>query len=265
MSKRDNNFMENGINKTAIIKIEGGICSQIGYFALGLYLSDLNYKVKYDFSWFENNGKDMDGIFVRNYDLEKAFPAFKLEAATKEEVNLFSSKYNVLNEFTLFQDKMYICNYPDRASIITPYQDYLKVNFKPIDTNSVDAVYEKIKSSTVCAVHVRRGDLSHYHPAYGEPATVNYFLKTINVVKSWEPSTVYFFFSDECNYVIENIIPKLPADIKYEVINQNGSDKGYLDLWLMSKCSYIIGSKGSMAKFANFLSDESNSLIIPKN
>ncbi len=256
--------MEGNTNKTAIIKIEGGICSQIGYFALGLHLSELNYNVKYDFSWFETDGKDMDGVFVRNYDLEKAFPAFKLEVANQDEINLFSSKYNVFNEFTPLQDKMYICNYPDRSSILTKYQDYLKTNFNPIDTHTVTSIYEKIKSSTVCAVHVRRGDLSTYHPSYGEPATVNYFIKTIKVVKDWEPSTIFYFFSDECNYITENIIPKLPTDIKYEIIDKNGSDKGYLDLWLMSKCAYIIGSKGSMSKFANFLSDTSNSLIIPK-
>ena len=90
------------------------------------------------------------------------------------------------------------------------------------------------------------------------------FVKTINAVKQWEPQTTFFFFSDECEWVFENIIPILPKDINYQVITQNGSDKGYLDLWLISQCTYIIASKGSMARCAKTLSDCAISLLIPK-
>lgn len=251
--------------KIAIIKIEGGICSQLGYFVLGKYLEDLNYTVKYDFSWFKTNGMDMNGVYVRNYDLEKAFPSFHLPAATDEEIKLYSENHNVFKNYDKFKDKMYICNYPERLSLLPQYQDFLKAAFQPIDIDSMSHIYDKIKKQTSCAVHVRRGDLAKYHPNYGNPQSPSYFIKTINAVKNWNSETKFFFFSDECEWVSENIIPILPENIEYEIISQNGSDKGYLDLWLISKCDYIIASKGSMARCAKFLSNETISLLAPKN
>ena len=251
--------------KKAIIKIEGGICSQLAYYILGKYLEDLQYDIKYDFSWFKTNGKDMNGIYARNYDLEKAFPAFKLPEASNEEIKLFSEKYNVSKNYEKFLDKMYICDYPERLSLLPQYQEYLKENFHPIDINSISEIHEKIKSQTSCAIHVRRGDLSTYHKNYGYPQKPTYFIKTINAVLEWANDTKFFFFSDECDWIYEEIVPILPENIKYEIVTQNGSDKGYLDLWLMSKCDYIIASKGSMARCAKFLSDNAIALLAPKN
>lgn len=250
--------------KTAIIKIEGGICSQIGYFVLGKHLEETGYCVKYDFSWFQTNGMDMDKKFVRNYDFEKAFPSIKLKAAKEEEVKLYIEKYNVYENYNLLKEKMYICNFPERLSLIEEYKELLKSNFHPLDIDTIEPIYNEIKNSKSCAIHVRRGDLSKYHPQYGYPQKPTYFIKTINAVKEWEPQTTFFFFSDECDWIVENIIPILPKDINYKIITQNGSDKGYLDLWLISKCSYIIASKGSMARCAKVLSDCAISLLVPK-
>lgn len=60
----------------------GGICSQINFYAVGAYLMAKNYHVKFALSWFLQHGMDMDGVFVRHFDLLKAFPNLPFEKAS---------------------------------------------------------------------------------------------------------------------------------------------------------------------------------------
>lgn len=249
--------------KTVIIKTQGGICSQIAYFALGKHLEDLGYVVKFDNLWFKENGKDMDGIFVRNYDFDKAFPEIIVNFATEDEIKIFQEKYNVGEKHEKMETNMYVCGYPERFSLFIKYIDFFKKFFNPYDSFQVTDICEEIKANVSCAVHVRRGDLAKPHSVYGEPLSIDYFSKVIPFVNSMQKNIKFFFFSDEMDWVKDNIIPNLSSDIEYKLVDKNGSDRGYLDLWLISKCNYIIASKGSMGRFAKFLGAEDTKIIAP--
>ena len=72
-----------------VVHIDGGICSQINFISYGLALSHMRgdkVKVKYDISWFREDGKDINGRFVRNWDFPKAFPGLPIEEATDAEI-----------------------------------------------------------------------------------------------------------------------------------------------------------------------------------
>ena len=72
-----------------VVHIDGGICSQINFISYGLALSHMRgdkVKVKYDTSWFREDGKDCNGRFVRNWDFPKAFPGLPIEEATDAEI-----------------------------------------------------------------------------------------------------------------------------------------------------------------------------------
>ena len=60
-----------GFEPKLIVLMDGGICSQINQFAIGEFYKDKGYKVEYDLEFFEKDGKDMNGIFDRNYQLDK--------------------------------------------------------------------------------------------------------------------------------------------------------------------------------------------------
>ena len=81
--------------KNVIIRVDGGICSQIAFVSLGLWLSkNFGVVVQYDLSWFSEYGKDMNGVFVRNWDMEDAFPELNIDIASREEVRC-ARKYGV--------------------------------------------------------------------------------------------------------------------------------------------------------------------------
>ena len=257
--------MDNSIKKV-IIRPEGGICSQIAFCGLIHHLATLGYSVKIDLSWYKEWGKDINGIFARNWDIDKAFPNFKYELATETEIKNYKEKYNVNSNWEQLQPQMYICGIPKRHKILLKYRLFFKNLFNPIDVSSIELEFQEIQKQKSCAIHVRRGDLATTHnKMYGEPVEPEYFINTVNQVNTQNPGIKFFFFSDEPNYINEKIIPFLPDNVRYKVVDKNGSDKGYLDLYLISKCDIIIASNGSMGTFALFLSSGKSKLIMKQN
>ena len=161
---------------------------------------------------------------------------------------------------------MYIDGYPQERSYLIPlkYSAFFKRHFAPKEFDNKDssiyALLESIKTSNSCGIHARRGDLADFDPAYGYPASKEYFLKAINAINTLHKNVVFYFFSDEPKWVVENIIPYLRG-VSYKICAENGSDKGYLDLYLLSWCKYIISSNGSLGVFGKFLSQRENTQL----
>ena len=72
-----------------IIRMDGGICSQMHQYLLGEVFSRKGIKVEYDLSFFENDGKDINGNHARLFDLENAFPDIKLIKASQKKIKLY--------------------------------------------------------------------------------------------------------------------------------------------------------------------------------
>ena len=148
------------IHNTVIVRSDGGICSQIAFYLLGRYLEDKGFKVKYDLSWFEMFGCDLNHKFVRNYDMDKAFPDLKIEVASPEEIKCFQEKYLLAGSVKNCKAPAYITGYPpERDVAINLYIHYLKKYFKPADADSVEDIVQEMSKNVSCGVHVRRGDL----------------------------------------------------------------------------------------------------------
>ena len=75
------------LKKMIIVRVDGGICSQMHFFLIGQQLKENGFLVKYDLDWFKNNGKDLTGKFARNFDLLKAFPDLDVCVAKKYEIH----------------------------------------------------------------------------------------------------------------------------------------------------------------------------------
>jgi len=238
-----------------IVRVDGGICSQICFYSLGKYFSDKGYRVKYDLTWFDEFGMDIDNKFQRNFDLLKAFKINNFEIATKEEIEYYKKNFPLKSKiYQIATPPVYVGRYYDYTNLLKKYKnDFINI-FNPELDDDNKLWLSKIQSQTSCAIHVRRGDLSNCKFSYyGKTATANYFINAIEYVKNKNSETKFFFFSDEIDWVKTEIVPKLNS-IDYEIVECNGSNKGYLDLYLISKCSSFITSLGSLAKTGALLS-----------
>ena len=223
-------------------------------------------KVKYDLSWFRENGKDYFGKFVRNWDFPKTFPDLVIEEASGEEIAAAKKRrtldFSELQSLEGISAPAYVGGYPKACFNLPGRREFLAKSFRPaLDADSA-AVAEEISKGPACAVHVRRGDLTVSSVAYGVPCSTEYFAKTIKIVRALEPKAKFYFFSDEPDYVRDELLPALPADLDSKIVGFNGSDKGYMDLALIAKCGYVIGSIGSLGVYGAFLGG--GCLVTPK-
>ena len=252
-----------------VVRIDGGICSQINFVALGLAVGNAlggKAKVKYDLSWFRDDGMDCNGRFVRNWDFPKAFPGLPIEEASNDEIAAVKKRRIVdLSEVTSLADlsaPAYLGGYPKGCFNLPGCRERLSEGFRPTLDAASAVVADEISKGPSCAVHVRRGDLSVASVAYGVPCSPSYFSKTIRMVRALEPKVKFYFFSDEPDYVRNELLPALPTDPTYRIVDCNGNDKGYQDLALIAKCGYVIASIGSLGVYGAFLGG--GTLVMPK-
>lgn len=258
-----------------IIRVDGGIASQIAFITLGLAFEEKGIKVKYDLSWFEESGKGFfnpsksyDKVYDVIFDIPKAFPALSLKIASKEEVAHYRKHYFVDdNDVIMCQPPLYVGGYLGRV-FDTRYAGLLREHFKPQELQEGNtpfaALLQEIESSpSPCGVHIRRGDLSQPHIVYGNPTSNEYFAKSIELMCLLHPQSSFYLFSDDLAFVKEQIVPLLKGKT-YRICDVNNPSQGYLDLYLLSRCRNIIGSHGGMGGYAKILSPHNPLLITPR-
>lgn len=243
-----------------IVRVDGGICSQIAFVSLGMWLEkEYNVSVKYDLSWFDTWGKDMNGTFERNWDMIRAFPKLSLDVASTEEVDgamksgVVCETLDGIIDFCINRrgDIAYLCGYPNRDDATIHMSRFLKDGFQPQLDEGLVRYRDQLINSESCAVHIRRGDLAVPNPYYGNPTSLQYFKDAIGTVKGLYPDTKFYFFSDEPEWCERNLFSVIGGGD----MSLNGSDKGYIDLYLMAKCKRIISSHGSLGVYAALLGD----------
>ncbi len=249
-----------------VLFMDGGICSQMQVYVCGQLLAARKLDVYYDIFAIENGGKDCDNRFERNFDLLKLYPSldFQKWQPTKRSRKLWLRFLRKTNEHLKSFDWLNTtppCYMFGWYSL--PDVWYSKINDffpEPCVQSKYISIIQQCAFS--CGVHVRRGDLSNGNSVYGRPATPEYFSKAVEKILEICEDVTFFFFSDEMDYVKTEILDKIPT-VKYICIEGNLSDRGYVDLYLLSLCNFQISSIGSFGKFAALLNkNETQGLVL---
>ena len=258
------------LDKFVLVRTDGGLCSQMHFFMIGNYFEKHGYKVKYTLEWFRTNGRDMNGQYVYNFDLQKAFPTLNVRIANRVETffygvfsfyNDYFDKSKLYDWLTLTPPVFLKGYYNTPAEWYSGFRDLFPVNFSVLDEANLYVLKEIQSKDNTVAVHVRLGDLSGYNPAYGYPAPVSYFKEAIRYIEQRKGKCFYYFFSVDPKWVADNLVPQLGIDGNCHIVDLNGSEKGYMDAILISACNNQITSKGSLGKYGGFLSIETDNII----
>ena len=257
-----------------IIRVDGGIASQISFVALGKAFEELGHKVKYDLGWFDSVAKGFynttngyDKEYNLYFDIPKAFPSLPIEIASKEEVKHYEANYFIDDDNVItYQPPLYVGGYLGRRYDIY-FSSLFASTFEPKEVHEEGSAFydflHEILHSQACGIHIRRGDLSQNHVVYGEPTSLAYFQQTIKLVRKIQPQSMFYLFSDDVAFAKEHIAP-LIGDTNYKICDINTPEQGYLDLYLLSRCKIIIASHGSIGIYAKILSPHNPLLITPR-
>lgn len=256
---------------TIVVRMDGGICSQMHQYLIGQIFKERGTNVEYELDFFKYNGKDINGVHVRNFDLLKAFPYLNFKSASSFKSHFYSLVYNYVGNYPyelstnwvdLLPPRILSGYYADPSYLYYPlFQKVFHICSKDILDFENQHICTMIENHNSIAVHVRRGDLAEYNIAYGYPVTINYFVEAIKYIKEKTIDPVFYFFSDDRNYVEQELLPIIPVKIEYKIV-QNGSEKGYIDLFLISMCKHQITSKGSLGKYGALLGMNKEKMVL---
>lgn len=258
-----------------IVMIDGGVCSQMHQYLLGYLYLKKGYNVVFDLSFFDAYGMDKDRKFVRNFDLLKAFPYLELKAASDTAADVYRRNYfyggnnntSRVDDFSFLDDcpPLYLGGYYHfPASVWLPaFKELYKVDLRILDEENLQICSEIQQRKSSVAVHVRRGDLKVEQYDYGMPPSMDYFKRGVSFFMEIASDAFFYFFSDEPDWVESELLPYLGLNgINSKVVDLNGSDRGYMDLFLMSQCKYQIASKGTLGKYAAILCDDAEKVVV---
>ena len=271
--------LRNLITPEVIALMDGGICSQMHQYLLGQLFSEKGYKVSFDLSFYDEWGQDLTYRFERNFDLLKAFPYLSLHRASKFKVSIYKERFPVVtgnNTGARKEDYSFLQSRPPvyLGGYYHWYQNVWLESFRRnfhIDLSVLDAENQAICSEISrcgCSVgvHVRRGDMTVELPVYGKPATTEYFQRAVKYMDMKLQNPVYYFFSDEPSWVRDTLLPLLGLrgqdEGRTRIIDINGSDKGYMDLFLIAQCAHQITSKGTIGKYGALLKDSPDKIVV---
>ena len=63
--------------------MDGGLCSQMNMWIQGQYYAEQGYPVYYDLDWFRRDGKGIDGVSIRHYELETLWPNIRVKTMSR--------------------------------------------------------------------------------------------------------------------------------------------------------------------------------------
>lgn len=262
------------VSPKVIVQLDGGICSQMHQYLLGHIYARQTYQVRYDLSFYREWGSDLNNQFVRNFDLLKAFPYLEFKEASALAVEVYKSRYYIVgnntgkrvNDFSFLEKKppFYLGGYyhlpPELWLDI--FHSVFKMTKDVLDEPNRMLCQHIDKENNSVAVHVRRGDLKVEVFDYGRPASLEYFQKAVGLLRERFSDAYFYFFSDEPDWVSKVLLPQLSLTNKSLVVDINGSDKGYMDLFLIAHCKHQITSKGTLGKYGALLGDNSAKQVI---
>lgn len=127
---------------------------------------------------------------------------------------------------------------------------------KPVLEKNI-SMLEAIQSTESICVTVRRGDFLNENISKDRLiCTVDYYIKGIEFIKEKYPNALICFFSDDIDWVKNNI------KVKGKALYESGNDPVWEKLRLMSSCKHFVISNSTFSWWAQHLAENKEKIVI---
>ena len=270
-------FLLGILPKCVVVRIEGGLASQLEQYTLGQYISDLGYEVRYDLSFYEDgNNYDVAGKEIRTLSLQLLDTELELKEIKGLLLKLYKNFYELklnkeqakqVDSSYCFKMPVYLNGYGYSLYTEKGFEEafcrHISVNYDRIafgDKNTEILNQIEVNKSSI-GLHVRRGDT--LMPKVGRPiAYPQYYFKALSYFDSDIP---VYIFSDDMKWVEEELLPLVLNNDRCVCVRNNDSEHGWCDMILLSACTYQIKSpSGGLARDAYRLNrNPDKKLVLP--
>ena len=118
-------------------------------------------------------------------------------------------------------------------------------------------IADEIKSRTSVSVHFRLGDYFKHAP--NDLLSNHYYLTAMQAIKSKFPDAHFYIFSNDTNFVKENI--KIPFEHTF-VEHNNTKETSFWDMYLMSLCKHNIIANSTFSWWGAWLNQNPDKIVI---
>ncbi|ASU36804.1 alpha-1,2-fucosyltransferase [Mucilaginibacter xinganensis] len=265
-----------------LIKLQGGLGNQMFQYAFGLALSaKLNTHLYFDLSFFK---QDDHGLTPRTYQLDLF--SKRVNIAGDGMINRFLNpglmqricNKTGIGKTTIYREKAMSFN-PDVFAVKQPayvegfWQSELyfapvsasirkALTFRaPLNEESAKIAAGLAQQANTVSVHVRRGDYvsSKTTNQLHGTCSVTYYQKAIALVKEQVADPVFFFFSDDSEWVQQHLLPLTEKGV---LVQHNLHNDSWQDMALMSKCKHHIIANSSFSWWGAWLNPDIEKVVI---
>lgn len=261
-----------------IANIAGGLGNQMFQYAAAYSLAqNKNFKLMLDISDFTkiNNrtfqlkyffnitnsiatNKEVKSILgMRRFFLIRRI----LKKINKITPNLLIEEPYIFNErFLEVENSIYLQGYWQNYNYFLSYKKKLQNIFKLKSLSSKDILFSDhyLKMNNLTSVHIRKGDyINKNNKNIFNQLGTKYYMDSISYIKNMVSKPFFFIFSDDYNWVKDNI--KLPHN---EYILMDHSLDSLIDFKLMSLCQHHIIANSTFSWWPAWLKDENRGDIV---
>jgi hypothetical protein len=165
-------------------------------------------------------------------------------------------------DFFEIRDNTYIEGVFQSEKYFKEYENEVRkgFEFKNPPSSKNQGVLEKINSVNAVSLHVRRGDyISNLETQKTHGVCdLSYYQRAINYLTEKIKEPYFFLFSDEPEWVKQNLQLEFP----YEVIDWNKGNNSFEDMRLMSHCQNNIIANSSFSWWGAWLNQNPNKIVI---
>lgn len=158
----------------------------------------------------------------------------------------------------------YLVGYFNSYKYFDPIRNILIDEYTPKQEISLQGreMLKLIESINSVSVHIRRGDYVNDPDVYKcieGIITDRFYHNAVDYIASKVDSPHFFIFSNDMKWVKENF--KIPYQITF--VDFNLAQRGFEDLWLMSRCKHNITAGGStFSWWAAYLNSNENKIVV---
>lgn len=267
-----------------IAKITGGLGNQMFQYAAAREIAIReNIRLKLDISAFKSyglhQGFELMKVFncvadiVSDDEIRKLLgwqaSTFVRNLLSRRQMKMFRSHKLVVEPFLSYwqgisavRDDCYLSGYWQSERYFSQSSFHIRSDFtfrQPLKEKNME-VSALISQVDAVSLHVRRGDYvnNSQTAAIHGVCSLDYYKEAINYIDQYVNKPHFFVFSDDLNWVKENIKIKFPC----EYINNNQGKESFNDMRLMSLCCHNIIANSSFSWWGAWLNPKMDKLVI---
>lgn len=262
-----------------VIEINGGLGNQMFQYACGratalrldtilrLTLPKQNTDKFFITRPFELNIFKADLKIASNKELNQFSPKLLISKIFNKvfKNNRYYSEQTFAYDTGLIKQKknLFLQGYWQTEKYFSDYEATIKNDFTFTAQKNESTIEHKkvIQQCNAVSVHVRRGDYISSPIANGfhGVAGLDYYEKAIEKIEQLVDEPFYFLFSDDADWVKENLMKNKKNVI---VVEHNTGNDSWQDMYLMSICKHHIIANSSFSWWGAWLNENINKVVI---